>query len=127
MLAVIAICFCVVIVYLIFSLVNRPENRVPRIIAEMSEDYYENYLYENFSKSEGFRNNPDKAMELYLKHGFTPVDLKTLLLYDNQKNNKYAAELRKYCSEEATSVKFYPESPYGKKDYRVVYSYSCEF
>lgn len=126
-LGIIAACFLVVIFYLIYSLINRPENRVPRLISEISEDYYENYLYEKFSKSDSFKNDPDKTMELYSQYGFTPVDLKTLLLYDNQKNAKYSEELRKYCSVEATSVKFYPESPYGKKDYRVEYSYSCEF
>ena len=127
MLVLIGVCVVVVIVYLIFSLVNRPENRIPQLFEQMSEDYYENVLYDYFSKSENFKNDPNKAMELYEKYGFTAVDLKTLLLYDNQKNAKYADEMKKYCKEENTFVKFYPKAPYGQKDYEANYTYSCEF
>lgn len=127
MFVVIGISFVIVIFWLIFSLINQPSSRVPRIISQMAEDYYENYLYEGISKADSFKNSPEKAMEKYLERGFSSVKLRTLLLFDNQKNEKYANELLKYCNGDATSVKFYPDAPYGQKDYHIDYSYSCEF
>ena len=66
-------------------------------------------------------------MEKYEKHGFSAVSLRQLLLYDNHKNEKYDGELTKYCDKDRTVIKFYPESPYEKTNYRVDYTYSCEF
>ena len=123
----ILICCVLVITAVVCGIFNQPENQTKRIITDLATDYYENYLYEYLSHLDNFKNNPDDAMKLYSEYGFSPVNLRQFLLYDDQKNAKYADYLKKYCDENQTLVKFYPEAPYGVKNYRIKYTYSCEF
>ncbi|MBO7718054.1 hypothetical protein J6S37_00975 [Candidatus Saccharibacteria bacterium] len=124
---VIILCFLLVIGALIYSLTYNPEEHTKSTIENLSQDYYENYLYPSFSDADSFKNNPESVMEKYVKFGFPTVSLRQLLLYDNHKNEKYADELEKNCDKDQTIIKIFPEAPYGKTDYRIEYTYSCEF
>jgi len=124
---VIILCMLSVITAVIYNLFSKPENIVKAKISEISSDYYENYLYKNFNfekySSEDFAN----FMQKYENVGLTTTTLRQLLLYDHQKNADVAPLLEKYCDENTTFIKFYPEQPYSKTSYRVEYTYSCEF
>ncbi|MBR2795489.1 hypothetical protein IKE13_00305 [Candidatus Saccharibacteria bacterium] len=119
MVAVIAAAICTVFL--------KPENTVKDKISELSADYYENYLYEKFDFSNLSPEDYLDFMQKYEKTGLTATTLRQLLLYDHQKNAEFAPLLKKYCDEDTTYIKYYPEHPYSKTSYRVEYTYSCEF
>ena len=124
---VIGLAIVVVAVSVVVSLVWNPENITKAKLDEMAKEYYEGYIYENLINGSMSQDEIDKAMERYVDWGFAPVNLRQLLLYDNQKNMKDAGFVREYCDENSTSVKFYPEAPYDKKSYRMEYKYACEW
>ena len=124
---IIGICFLIVILFLIFCLVNKPETRIKNTIDNLARDYYENYLYADFSTTSDFQNDPAAVMSRYEEYGFSSIPLRQLLLYDGKKNAEFAAELKKYCDENNTLIKFFPEPPYGDRNYRINYTYTCEF
>ena len=126
-LLVILLCFIIVICLSIFSFLYKPEDHIKGTIENLSRDYYENYLYPSFNEINDFENDPSVVMKKYEKHGFPTLSLRKLLLYDNRKNGKYADELTHYCDEDHTIIRFYPEAPYEKDNYRIDFTYSCEF
>ena len=96
------------------------ERQVKNQISALANEYYENYLYQD-----NLASSADLAK--YESYGFAPITLRQLLLYDNQKNSGFAPYLTKYCDENTTTIKFYPDAPYGRRDYHTDYTYSCEF
>ena len=129
---ILSIIFAVIIIVaitLIVAIFLKPENLVKSKISSLASDYYENYFYENLINSEKYNqiNNLDEIMGKYQQSGLSSLTLRQLLLYDNQKNSDVAPFLKKYCNEENTYVKFYPEPPYSKTSYRTEYTYSCNF
>lgn len=106
-----------------------PEKRVKDRIANLAEDYYENYFYANFTSSDKFKqiDNLDEAFEKYHSRGFSPITLNELLLYDHHKNEKYASFLTEYCDRNKTTIKFFIDPPYDKDSYHIEYTYSCNF
>ncbi len=128
-LSIIMAAVLIVIIVLISAFFFKPENIVKSKISAIASDYYENYFYERLINSETYQEvgNIEKVMEKYQDSGLSPLNLRQLLLYDNQKNADSAPLLKKYCNEENTYVKFYPEPPYSKTSYRAEYTYSCNF
>lgn len=124
---VIILCMLSVITAVIYNLFSKPENIVKAKISEISSDYYENYLYKNFNFEKYSSEDLANFMQKYENVGLTTTTLRQLLLYDHQKNADVAPLLKKYCDENTTFIKFYPEQPYSKTSYRVEYTYSCEF
>ena len=124
---IIVLSMIAVIVTTICAVVFKPENTVKDKISELSADYYENYLYQKFDFDDISSEDLANFMQKYEKTGLTATTLRQLLLYDHQKNAEYAPFLKKYCDEDTTYIKFYPEHPYSKTSYRVEYTYSCEF
>ena len=128
-LSIILIATIIVVVAAVTPLFYNKQKSVESQISSLATDYYENYFYKNLSSSEDFTKieDLDSAMEKYRTHGFAAVTLRQLLLYDNQKNANYTDFLTKYCDENSTSVRFYPEPPYDKTSYHAEYTYSCAF
>lgn len=124
---VIILCMLSVVTAVIYNLFSKPENIVKAKISEISSDYYENYLYKNFNFEKYSSEDLANFMQKYENVGLTTTTLRQLLLYDHQKNADVAPLLKKYCDENTTFIKFYPEQPYSKTSYRVEYTYSCEF
>ena len=91
----------------------------------MAREYYEGYLYENLIHGAMDQSNIEQAMEKYALRGFAPVYLRQLLVDDGDQGT--ANLLRSHCDINTTSVKFYPESPYDKKSYRMEFQYDCDF
>ncbi len=117
----------IVIAMSIFALLFKPENTVKAKISELSSDYYENYLYQNFDFNNFSSEELANFMQKYENKGLTAITLRQILLHDYQKNAEFAPLLKKYCDEDSTYVKFYPEPPYSKTSYRTEYTYSCDF
>lgn len=118
-----------VVVALVCSFLLKPEDLVKSKISELSRDYYENHLYQNFI-SENSNISDEKlaeTMSKYEEHGLASVILRQILLYDHQKNADVAPMIKEYCDEDHTTIKFYPEPPYTKTSYHIEYKYSCEF
>ena len=89
-----------------------PEAIAKRKFEFLAREYYETYYYEKF----------------FEKTGFQPVPLRQLLLYKNGKNSgfkKYFEAGNFSCDKNTTTAKFYPEKPYGVKDYRVEFTFNC--
>ena len=106
----------------------------PEVIAErkmkrLASDYYENYFYEKFVSTIG-EGDFDEAFEKYNETGFAPVYLRQLLLFDNERNaeyEKYFNSVSYKCDKNATKIQVTPVAPYGKKNYKVNYTFSCNY
>lgn len=117
-LAVIVLAMMAVVLAVLMSFFNKPEQVVKSKIEEIAKDYYENYFYEKLSVD---------GLDRYVKTGFTAVPLRRLLIFDNRRHAEAEAVLYTYCDPDATTIKFYPEEPFGVKDYRAEYKYTCTF
>ena len=106
-----------------------PEHQVKSKINSLATDYYENYLYQNLINSDKYQALSDKSssMEKYASYGFNPITLRNLLLHSNHKNDDFANSIAKYCDLDATSIKYYPESPFDQTSYRTEINFSCNF
>ena len=119
---VIILAMLTVIASLISSFLQSPEHRVKSTIAKLAADYYENYFYPDIST-----NDISSTLSKYTETGFSRTSLRQLLLYDNQKNAEYRDLITKYCDENSTYVQFFPTEPFGNTNYRIEYTYTCNF
>ena len=126
-LIIIGLSMLAVIVATICAFLFRPENLVKNEISEISADYYENYLYEKFNSYDYSPEELASFLQKYQETGITTTSLRQLLLYDHQKHADSAPLLKKYCNENKTYVKYFPEPPFSKTSYRADITYSCEF
>lgn len=120
-LAVISLVFIAVAIAIFCALFFTPERITKSTISALAADYYENNFYDQLSLDQA---SPSEITK-YETYGFAPVTLRQLLLYDDQKNAATATSILKYCDENATVIRFFLDSPYGKTDYHVDYTYSC--
>lgn len=125
-LIVIALVIVVAVTGILSAWFKDDEKTVKRQIEEMSAEYYENFIYPHLADG---KNETEifAAFEKYKEIGFARVSLRQLLLHDARNNAEKGELIKKYCNENATSVKIYPEEPYKKESYRVDYIYACEF
>ena len=120
-------CMIAVVVATICSFIFTPENKVKSIISDLASDYYENHLYASFDFDNADQETKNQFMKKYENRGLTATTLRQLLLYDHKKNADVAPLLKKYCDENSTYIKIFPEYPFSKTSYRIEYIYSCEF
>lgn len=124
---VIILAILVTIVAVIISFFLKPESLTKARIEGLAADYYENYVYENLINSDQFSGDLNSTMNRYKETGFTPVTLRQLILHDQEKTSGISDSLREYCDIERTTIRFFPESPFSRKDYRIDYNYVCNF
>ena len=97
-----------------------------RKFEEISRDYYENTLYEEFIAE----HNGEDLGEAFSKYrsGFT-VKLRQILnsafLKDNQNYRSYFDTESYSCDTNTSTAKFMPRAPYGKKDYDAEFNLVC--
>ena len=106
-----------------------PQRVAERKLEELAVDYYENYFYDKFVSTVP-KDEKEKVFKDYSEHGFAPVYLRQLLLFDNERDigyEKYFNTTTYSCDRNATKVQIFPVEPYGKKDYRVEYTSSCNY
>ena len=118
-LTVIVFAMLIVVGFSIFNLIATPEFLVKHKIEDITKDYYENYFYDSV---------PDHAaLDLYKDTGLARITLRQLLLYSDKKHATSLEFFEKYCDLEKTYIKIFPENPYERINYRVDYTYSCNF
>ena len=120
-LAIIILATLSVLAALICSIIFNPERMVKSTLSRLATEYYEDYFYPHLS------SDPAQALEKYTNTGLAKVTLRQLLLYDDEKNAEYQSLFDKYCDINNTSVQFFPIAPFGQSDYRIDYTYSCNF
>ena len=122
---------CVAIVAVMAGLVGSffwdGESMTKKRIEEMAKEYYEEFIYENLAEGTTSQSEIEKKMDRYAEWGYAPVSLRQLLMYDAENNKGEGSFVKKYCDENSTSVKIYPEAPYDVKSYRIDYKYDCEW
>lgn len=104
-----------------------PERQVKSKVESLASNYYENIIYQDLVTSDTFSGDIESALQKYTEKGLPRVNLRQLLL--NTKNVPTADYdyLTKHCDIEKTFVQFFPESPFASTNYRVDYTYSCNF
>ena len=118
----------VVVVSLFVGVFFNPKKIAQRKMEYLVADYYENYFYDNFV--DAIESDKEKVFKEYAETGFAPVYLRQLLLFDNRKHddyNKYFTTKNYTCDKNVTRAQVFPVAPYGKTDYRVTYTYSCNY
>lgn len=125
--SVVALAMLIVVLSVFFSHITSPETQVKRKIEEISADYYENYYYDRLASYATEAKPLEDSLAHYAEKGFNKTTLRQLLLFDGERNSAAAPTLTHYCDENETYIKIYPVAPYGKKDYRIEYNYSCVF
>ena len=126
-LGVIVVASITIVIATISVLNSRPENIVKSKIETLASDYYENVIYQGILDSKQFSGDITETLQKYTETGLSPVTLRELLLHDTKKSADFSSLIKEYCNQEMTTVKYYPEAPFAKSSYRVVYSYSCDF
>lgn len=116
-LGVIIVAGIVVSFSLIFSFLFSPEHLAKSEFKALVSEYYEDYVYSKITDP--------TVLEKYQAVGLAPVSLRQLLLHDPALSP--ADHLSSLCDEDKTFAKIYPEPPYQKSNYRVEYTYACEF
>lgn len=117
----------VILFSIICANIFSPENQVKSRLAALAADYYENAFYEKLIHSNNFSGDPETALRDYQDSGLPVISVRQLYLYNPTKTTNDVSYLIKYCDENATTAKIYPEPPYSQSSYRVEYTYSCNF
>lgn len=107
-----------------------PDKVAKRKLEAIATDYYENYYYDKFVASIPKDKNLETVMRDFDQDGFAQVLLRHLLLFDNERNKDFERyfETSSYiCDKNTTAIKIKPVAPYGKKDYEVSYTLSCNY
>lgn len=126
--AIIAVCSALVLLNVAASAYFNPRTVVEREISALAEEYYEDYLYDNLI---GSRTGDAVGEELarYKDAGVSNTYLRQLLLYDSgrrQDASSYFNQKNFTCDRNKTYAKFFPEEPYGKKNYHFEIKLVCE-
>lgn len=124
---IIILSMLIVILVLLLSSFENPERLVKQKLTNITSDYYENYYYPNLIGSASSQDSLEDIMSHYTEVGFATISLRQLLLFDNERYKETATFLKKYCDENQTTARIYPEAPFGKTNYRIDYHYSCAF
>ena len=116
----------VVLLCVVVNVYYEPGKVADRKLAELARDYYENYYYDKFVSSLGDYSLEDAIAEQN-GTGFSAVPLRHLLLFDNQRDRSYERyfdNTRYFCDRSLTTIKIFPDPPYGRTDYHVEYTKS---
>lgn len=105
--------------------VGKPTNKVERELNKIADDYYITYLYPRLLGN--LEANPEAILDKYLDNGVATTYLRQLLHYDNDRNAASATVFATMaCDTNTTWVRYYPEAPFGPRDYHVEYKMNCE-
>ena len=110
-----------------FFIKPEPDTTGKNYLTELATDYYENDFYNMILKIDTSTQSLAEKLDHYSRAGFAEVYLRQLLIFKGNEHQKAAEYLKKHCDENRTYVQYYPEPPYGRKNYHVEYVYSCDF
>lgn len=124
----IVICATLVLLNVAASAYFNPKVVVERELSALAEEYYEDYLYDNLI---GGRTGEavGEEMKRYKDVGVSDTHLRQLLLYDSGRRREasgYFDQDGYKCDRNKTYVKYFPEEPYGRKDYHFEVKLACK-
>ena len=128
-LACLIVSSCVVVLSVFVGIFFSPQRVAERKLEKLAADYYENYFYDKFASTVP-EDEKEKVFKDYSEHGFAPVYLRQLLLFDNERDAGYAKYFNTTtysCDKNQTKIQIFPVEPYGRKNYRVEYAPSCNY
>ena len=114
-------------VAIVAAFLSQPELQIKQKFETIANNYYENTIYESILSSDQFSGNPADALEKNSGRGLALVTLRQIILLDETVPADVASYLEKYCDINKTFVRFYPQSPFSRTDYRAEYTYDCNF
>lgn len=134
-LTVIALAMLSMLLFVIYNLIATPEHLIKKQIDSLARDYYENYIYATTLSNNSIDvNHPEESSDAlnkifsrYTELGFSQASLRQLLLFNDGKYASLENTFSKYCDLDRTSIKIYPEAPFGRTNYHIDYNYSCKF
>ena len=126
---IIAICAVVVIaIGIVLKFINSDEKKITNSIKTMGESFYTEYYYPSLSKDRD-KKELEKILSNFKDKGIK-INLKNLAIYNNGKYKKEIDSFKnkdKKCNQTGTKVIIYPNSPYGKNDYKIDVELDCGF
>ncbi len=102
-----------------------PQEKAEIELEKLANVYYVEYLYPRLLGN--LENNPETMLKVYYEVGVPTTYLRQLLHYNDDEYADLAKVFDKLgCNTNATGVKFFPQEPYGQRDYTVEYIWQCE-
>lgn len=137
-LGTIVLAMLTMVIFVFYNLIATPEFLLRRQVESMTKDYYENFFYPQIIENNQFSESELKDASIseaklspifdkYQTTGFPRLTLRQLTLYDDAKYRGFTSALSKYCDLDKTQIRIFPESPFKKDNYRVEYSYVCNY
>lgn len=124
LLFIISVSACAVIAAFIFEISWDPVRDTEKLIARLADDYYTEYLYPSTLRNQF--DNPEQILSTYAAIGLPDVRLRQLLIHNDAKEaNQLLSNQYYFCDTNRTTLRYYPTAPYGPRDYRIEYKYSC--
>lgn len=109
----------------IIAFVGNPMNRAKWELNKITDDYYITYLYPRLLGR--LSADPEEMLGKYIDKGVATTYLRQLLHYDSDRNASSAVIFSDAgCNTNTTWVRYYPQAPFGPRDYRVEYEMRCE-
>lgn len=126
----IAIILIVILIVILFFTLNKKSNEkeLETSLSQMGKKFYENFYYDQINSSTEEANS--------LLSNFSTIGIKINLENLGKYNNEeFKQDIKKFknsltgekCNSTNTKVIIYPESPYGKTDYKVEVELDCGF
>ena len=120
--AIIALVILLLVVGVLVFYNMNGEKRAKTRLTQISKIFYKYYYEDNSDKND--KDAIKVFLSKYAASGLT-IRLKDMKVYiDSKKVENYKA--LKNCDEEKTKVIIYPQTPYGKNDFKIKTKMSCK-
>ena len=107
------------------GMIKSPQEKAEIELQQIADAYYVEYLYPRLLGD--INNDPAPILADYTEGGVPATYLRQLLHYNNDEHADKASVFEKLgCDTNSTGVRFFPQEPYGPRDYTVVYLWQCE-
>ncbi len=125
LLSIVAACVVMVSIALLLETRDTPREKAEKQLATLSDDYYIEYLYPRLLGN--LSNNPAEVLSEFTETGVPVTYLRQLLHYNDDEHAEMSETFAEIdCDTNMTGVKYYPVEPYGPRDYKITYTWSCE-
>lgn len=118
----------VVSLIVIYNIGQNQETKLKSSLKSMGRKFYEDFYYEKIANSDDERKT---FLEKFTSIGIK-VDLDNLERYNNGANKEEVEKFinnktKEKCNKTNTKIVIYPQSPYGKTDYKLEAILDCGF
>lgn len=125
LLSIVAVSVVTVSIALMTQLGDTPREKAEKEMKFLADDYYTTYLYPRLLGN--LSNDPAEVLSDYRETGVPTTYLRQLLHYNNDEHAELAETFQEIdCDTNITGVKYFPVEPYGPRDYKTTYTWSCK-